>query len=925
MEIFIESIVSNICFRNCKNGNTLVFIDHGYGEIFKSNSSLKNIDTFRSTINISILPFCLNEGIAIHSSNLKFTVRTLLPQQICFFVSTPLNDKKTLNLMKEYVGNIMSINESILPKVSLVTSVCQDLISDATLRLFGYQDDTKTPYNAVLEFLHPISASISYIPLFSVSLMSHFCLNQNESPLEGESETSHQAGIDGFFCLSSPSCRSIFPYIDKNLNVFDDIDLDGLNSQENILSYKNLAHDLLGTLFFEYGLNPSDHIFAMGSTSLAIGQQMQALLSDIRDLRQSLDAKCSELLNDLKPPYLVNKHDDHDRNSSLPAAALSPASIILIDRTEDLLTPCSHGNSSITDRTDCTPLAHRIYSTIIQRLSSKTTAEGESYRGYDLDMLPHSLRSLTTDEEEEQAPLDLAFSALSSLSLQCPPSILMTHHTSTSTRTVYFSKLAELQSTFMSNNEDMAKQRLYYLLRESITTAGGVLPPSKKRGFGAEVLILVQALLDSPMSDLPLQPLLSYNPSVCLQYQDLISLSLAVIEAMQRSSSKQFAQTCAWKCSYDVRTSREEALDCELVKFFSSQSDSNPLAFCFQYLISQIKLRVNTHAHGHAHAGVKAEAACSPVSSSISISPTAAAAAKAKANKKDKPVEDPTAGPVDLMHVFIQLIRVSSLFEGQDIDSSDIEILTASLTEYVWKSSPEDELIVLSNVNILPIDLCDCLIKHRALQQQDSPNASGKIEYAELQTRLEARLEDYIKVILQLGRGRTTTTLTSKGHQQQPDPTSTLITCLSSRYYEQSSALNADDAYFNNNFGVLARSLQAILNDDGSKMPIKCFNRIETSLQHLKRAGLGLLTKGLGRLGFSSAAARKNSDPHPSDNHVIVIFVVGGISFKEIGQIKSLLSCYNEKLERNSCHIAYRVLLGSNMNFVPEDILSRIS
>ena len=84
-------------------------------------------------------------------------------------------------------------------------------------------------------------------------------------------------------------------------------------------------------------------------------------------------------------------------------------------------------------------------------------------------------------------------------------------------------------------------------------------------------------------------------------------------------------------------------------------------------------------------------------------------------------------------------------------------------------------------------------------------------------------------------------------------------------------------------------------------------------------------TFNLIRLGFSSAVARKHADPHPSDNNIIVIFVIGGISFKEVGQIKSLLDDYNNSNGKYANHGSFQIILGSNMNFVPEDILTRLA
>lgn len=66
---------------------------------------------------------------------------------------------------------------------------------------------------------------------------------------------------------------------------------------------------------------------------------------------------------------------------------------------------------------------------------------------------------------------------------------------------------------------------------------------------------------------------------------------------------------------------------------------------------------------------------------------------------------------------------------------------------------------------------------------------------------------------------------------------------------------------------------------------------IESPLQQMKRAGLGLLTQGFSRFGFSSSAAK----PSPADQPVLILFVLGGLTFKEVGQVKAAIGDWNGK------------------------------
>lgn len=67
------------------------------------------------------------------------------------------------------------------------------------------------------------------------------------------------------------------------------------------------------------------------------------------------------------------------------------------------------------------------------------------------------------------------------------------------------------------------------------------------------------------------------------------------------------------------------------------------------------------------------------------------------------------------------------------------------------------------------------------------------------------------------------------------------------------------------------------------------------------------------RFGFSQPLA---SGPHPADSNIVVIFVIGGISLKEVSQIQQVLDEYDKNLN-------LQVLIGSTGTlFVPDDIFA---
>lgn len=75
---------------------------------------------------------------------------------------------------------------------------------------------------------------------------------------------------------------------------------------------------------------------------------------------------------------------------------------------------------------------------------------------------------------------------------------------------------------------------------------------------------------------------------------------------------------------------------------------------------------------------------------------------------------------------------------------------------------------------------------------------------------------------------------------------------------------------------------------------MSCFEHIETPIQQLKRAGLGLLSQGLGRLGLGGGSGininiNVAARPHPAAQRVVVVFVIGGISLKEVAEIQAVI------------------------------------
>jgi len=348
----------------------------------------------------------------------------------------------------------------------------------------------------------------------------------------------------------------------------------------------------------------------------------------------------------------ANWSDDESRSidgfkliHSQPRRKLSHAAVVLVDRSEDYFTPLSCGGKH--------PLAHRILNTLKcyqftdrnhDWKSNESRIDGVSIQHAASIAPAHDCISTARRiNVKATLPLLAPMSGLTRLPFHLSPS-LKYHYK----RDVFFQKLSpdgDLQNAasesgygmtqheknlthlhILSGSEESGRESLVSNLKARIVVEGGRLPLLKKHGLGAEVLAYVQALIDSPgRKQTQLTPSLGYNPRVCIQSSEMIALALAVVESMQRSSSKQFQTICDWQCSYEVRCSRET----EMIHHLQQQEQSNKshsLDECIELLHTQLSARCQN--------------------------------AKGKENEKNKGSENNT---VDVIYTLTQIIRYVNL------------------------------------------------------------------------------------------------------------------------------------------------------------------------------------------------------------------------------------------------------------------------
>lgn len=359
---------------------------------------------------------------------------------------------------------------------------------------------------------------------------------------------------------------------------------------------------------------------------------------------------------------------------------LQPAALVLIDRTEDLLTPASAGSSGSTSSGVGTPLAHRILNTLnyCQYLNadgasgSGGVGMGESGDSLQCDV---SLRcpllevvqadtaarllgmhtdatTTSTDNNEVIGPRDgnwnAPMSALANLPLQLTPSVvykpIATNNTSTPSNTTH-----PVLVHLLAGTEEAARVALCNEIKAHITANNGVLPPSKKRGLGAEMLAYTQALIAAP-GNTSTDTTTTTNPTNTASTTTstpLLSLTYTVIESMQRSSQKQFTSLCDWQCAYDVRTAREA----ELNTIAGKMEDFD---VCVAHLLTYFLSNGSGTSGGAGRsASPKASSGVGGVASP-SKSLNRVSSAKSVVSEKEVPS---TAGPVDVVHILVQLLR----------------------------------------------------------------------------------------------------------------------------------------------------------------------------------------------------------------------------------------------------------------------------
>eukprot|EP01041_Mallomonas_annulata_P000384 gene384-698_t len=719
----------------------------------------------------------------------------------------------------------------------------------------------------------------------------------------------------GLFILSSSICRDIFPLTlhgigcwgaVENTSIEDLVAEDVPAASRSLL--KNLANELAGALIYNLDIDPTGSVFALGKTSNLLGHTLQPVLSNLVKLRSNHPTLSAVLKHGNMTTDKATTPSASPSASSPHPHPPTPATLIIIDRTSDLSVSLSHGSCAYTT------LAHRILSTLPRQQSSSTK---EATKGFSFESPTLADVSLSSPNTYESLSVDPS-SVLSSLHLGLPPTMCIEDD--------------NLRRSIFSKSEEEARNDICAVLEARIVAEGGVLPPPKKRGLGAAVFALVQSLENSNPAkgsqgirrgrsrrtaagadDEEEEEVAGegcegvdgcQDPcgTAVERSLDILSPCMAVIEAMRRSTVLQqcdsgsssdpstSASTRSDRCTYDERCRREKEMDDTAASRKKGNGNGNGNG-----AVDGIRSLCEKTEELSRRLGQKQK---SPVKGNKGDGTATTGTGNTTGSKGKEDNDD-----VDIQHVLLNIARFYAKFD--DVPISCVVPMWSKLADYVVEHCPRKDLTATELFSEdLVVDIC----QNRSNGFTVSDSSSDRDESRQ---RLRLEVEDVLSELGELLReiqglscvskakdvdidvdvASTQSTLTSKSKSQAQGVISSIIEDVF-RHPEETELTNG-------------RFL---------RMGIK---HVDNPLLKLARAGLGLLSQGLGRFGLGGGVAAQQS--RPWDHKTVVVFVIGGLSFAEVGQVEHIISTW-----KSLGVDKHRVILGSTAMISPDDVYNHI-
>lgn len=274
------------------------------------------------------------------------------PEVMIFLITLPLKEAAPLIAHNVRVANCPSVH--VLTTTSMEAAAPNEGV------------EMEEPYRFLLKDLHPAKATCSYFPMHSVRLSEDLAILSSVDARCFFSITLNRLGAWSPVLNSPEGARKVLQYNDDEnfSDVLVTVEEAEIGQIPQVLrsQMRCVAHQLAGALVFNLNVDVSTSIFALGKSADAIGHTLQPLLEplmeqyeeaaslavrggadgafDDRPLmsgRGTTDVKLQALAIDWSREHVAGVGRGGNNGGS--GGKLTRASLILVDRLQDLFTP----------------------------------------------------------------------------------------------------------------------------------------------------------------------------------------------------------------------------------------------------------------------------------------------------------------------------------------------------------------------------------------------------------------------------------------------------------------------------------------------------------------------------------------------------------------------------------------------------------
>ena len=859
----------------------VVFCDDGITEFVKWSRMEES-----SSRSCLVLPF--KNEMETYENDL---IRIFCPDQLVFMITSPLRDVQSSICQTVAVcsENIPHVDMNVL----ILTSTFEESMAST-----DSGSKNNVGYGEIIQQLKPCESVVFYLPLHS------FAFIPPAQPISSEIRPSLDA-----FVLTSPPCRDFFNVSLSGLGLWrhkedkkeqpslHSIDVNDIPSATRS-RMRVLVHELAGALVFGYSLDCSSHVFTLGKTADFIGHTIQPAIERLVALRdealntgtfgsvkrihkQNMNVgaiRAAMHLSDGTPTEVLRQlYGQQPQNPNGDSLIAQRASLLIIDRASDMLTPGV--------QTSAAPLAHRIINTLQRHRVKLQQSSAHSGKGVSTGIeTPKSYSLCDLNPQQLQGSLMEGF----------VPSL------------VDATSAYAISACTSSKGEEQGITELCSSLNSLAKIQG-----KEGTGVSGNSIEAAEATLRSVIHNATNNSTPSFS-LYGLQSSTLLGHAVSAVAAFKQAGEFNVISSVsdvAFQVSYEVRRAREHALLQILSVPNSGLAESIPFVLSF-------------------------------FSNSSSLS-----------NKKC--VRDPCIGQSCVLHtLFLLLMTVSLVGCGSKDESehlrNDYAAAAASLS--LVSDAIVDRIVYLQDVS--SVGTHNRTGELEALKrcgfdfvQSNSLSEITRAVEAIMGRILEHALDNDVKAVLEADsdvQSKFSGTFARVARSQlRAEYIGTGGGRAIARTLSSSSVTTKDI----NIIGLLALLVGSILEKacdaDGLvgwhaascrriTLPLQMLMHVQSPLEKLKQAGLGLLNKGLSLWGSSDSIVQGvgrsiNSDgqAHPADYETLVVFVIGGISYRELSQIQEQLELYYSNHDEDERYETkrMRVIVGSSRTYSSVNML----